>query len=104
MRNQNPADSRAMDSNDGDTPVGDFPPLPNESVVPAEGQQSSVAVSSMEAFVERLDVLSDDVLEKSTIELRRSINAAQAQFSLQVRELERRDIPRLSISSRPPRG
>ena len=94
MRNQNPAVGWVMDSNDG-TPLGDFPPLPNESVVLADGHEVSGEVLSVETFQKHLDVLSDDVLEKSTIELRRSINAAHAQFALQVRELERRDIPRL---------
>jgi hypothetical protein len=39
--------------------------------------------------------MSDDVLDKATIELRSTINALHAQFALQVREMERRDIARL---------
>lgn len=95
MSNRNPADGWAMDSNDDDAPVGDLPPLPSEPVVPSNGPQESGEVSAIEAFQERLEHFADDVLEKSTIELHRSINAAHAQFALQVRELERRDIPRL---------
>jgi hypothetical protein len=43
-----------------------------------------------------LDLMSDDVLEKDLIDLRQSINAAQARFTVEVRELERRGIPELS--------
>ncbi|VAW09314.1 hypothetical protein MNBD_ACTINO02-1603, partial [hydrothermal vent metagenome] len=39
--------------------------------------------------------MSDDVLEKATVELRATINAAHARFVVQVAELERRDIPAL---------
>ncbi len=95
MRDQTPAHGWAMDPGDDDAPVGDLPPLPNESVVPADSPQVSGEVSNVEVFQERLDRLSDDVLEKTTVELRRSINAAHAQFALQVRELERRNIPEL---------
>jgi len=96
MRDRNPADGWAMGSNDDGAPAGGLPPLPFESVVPADGLHvSGPALSSVEAFQERLDRLGDDVLEKSTIELRRSINAAHAQFALQVREMERRNIPEI---------
>ncbi len=37
--------------------------------------------------------MSDDVLEKATVELRATIDAAHTRFGLQVAELERRDIP-----------
>jgi len=98
MRYQNLADGRAMGSDADDSrvsgSVGDLPPLPNESVAPANGPQASRDTAlSVAAFQEQLDRLGDDVLAKSTIELRRSINAAHAQFALQVRELERRNIP-----------
>jgi len=45
-----------------------------------------------EAFQSSLDALADDVLEKETIELGRSINAAHARFALQVGEIDRRGL------------
>lgn len=86
MRYQYPADGRVMVSHDDDAPVVGLPPLPSESVA---------STKRLDAFQERLDVMSDDVLDKATIELGSVINAAHAQFALQVRELERRDIPHL---------
>jgi Domain of unknown function (DUF222)/HNH endonuclease len=79
-----PADGRAAGSQDGNFRVGDFLPLPGESVDPASGLQR---------IEDELSGMSDDVLEKATIELRASINAAHARFAVQVAELERRDIP-----------
>jgi hypothetical protein len=86
MRNQNPADGRGTDSHHDTAPSIVLPPLPSESVAP---------VDRLKAFQERLDAMPDDVLDKATIELRSTINALHAQFTLQVREMERRDIPRL---------
>ena len=86
MNNQYPADGRVMVSHDGNAPVVGLPPLPSEPVACSD---------RLDTFQERLDAMSDDVLDKATIELRSVINAAHAQFALQVRELERRDIPRL---------
>jgi hypothetical protein len=39
--------------------------------------------------------MADDVFEKDIIGLRMSINAAQARFAVEVRELERRGVPEL---------
>jgi hypothetical protein len=86
MNNQYPADGRVMGSHDDDAPVVGLPPLPSEPVASSD---------RLDAFQEYLDAMSDDVLDKATVELRSSINAAHAQFALQVRELERRDVPRL---------
>jgi hypothetical protein len=47
-------------------------------------------MSPLDAFEERLEEMADDVLEKATIELGHSINAAHARFALQVREIDRR--------------
>jgi hypothetical protein len=55
-----------------------------------------VVMSLVDALQETLDLMSDDVLEKDLIELRQSINAAHARFTVEVRELERRNIPELS--------
>jgi hypothetical protein len=84
MNNQYPADGRVMGSHDDDAPVVCLPPLPSEPVTCSD---------RLEAFKEHLDAVSDDMLGKATIELRVAINAAHARFALQVRELERRDIP-----------
>jgi hypothetical protein len=86
MNNQYPADGRVMGSHDDDAPVVGLPSLPSEPVASSD---------RLDAFQEHLDAMSDDVLDKATVELRSSINAAHAQFALQVRELERRDVPRL---------
>jgi hypothetical protein len=86
MSYQYPADGRVMVSQDDDRVVVGLPPLPSEPVACSD---------RLEAFQEHLDAMSDGVLDKATIELRGAINAAHAKFALQVRELERRDIPRL---------
>ena len=86
MCNVFPADGRGSGSHDGDAPVAGLPSLPSETVT---------STNRVDIFQERLDAMSDDVLDKATIELRGAINAAHAQFALQVRELERRDIARL---------
>ena len=86
MNNLYPADGRVIGSHDGNAPVVGLPRLPSEPVTCSDRP---------EAFQEHLDAMSDDVLDKATIELRGAINAAHARFALQVRELERRDIPRL---------
>jgi len=86
MSYQYPADGRVMVSQDDDRVVVGLPPLPSEPVTSPD---------VFEAFEERLDSMSDDVLDKATIELRSVINAANAQFLLQIRELERRDVARL---------
>ncbi len=84
MSTDDPADGRGTGSQDDNFRVGDFLPLPGEFVDPASGLQR---------IEEELSAMSDDVLEKATIELRASINAAHAKFAVQVAELERRDIP-----------
>jgi uncharacterized protein DUF222/HNH endonuclease len=84
MSTDDPADGRGTGSQDDNFRVGDFPSLPGESVDPASGLQRIKA---------ELSAMSDDVLEKATIELRSTINAAHARFGVQVAELERRDIP-----------
>jgi len=86
MSYQYPADGRVMVSQDDDRVVVGLPPLPSEPVT---------STNRLETFQERLDSMSDDVLDKATIELRSAINTAHAQFALQVREMERRDIARL---------
>jgi hypothetical protein len=86
MNNQYPADGRVMGSHDDDAPVVGLPSLPSEPVASSD---------RLDAFQEHLDAMSDDVLDKATVELRSVINAANAQFAIQVRELERRDVPRL---------
>lgn len=84
MRSQNPPDRRAKDSNIADRLVGGFPQLASEPVA---------SNSNMNTILRDISAMSDDVLEKATIELRATISAAQTRFALQVRELEHRDIP-----------
>ncbi len=84
MSTDDPANGRVTGSQGDNSRVGDFPLLPGESVDPASGLQR---------IEDELSGMSDDVLEKATIELRASINAAHARYAVQVAELERRDIP-----------
>jgi len=84
MRDQNSADGWAMDPHGDDAPVVGLPPLPSEPVVPA---------GHLAAVQEQLDAMSDDVLDKSTADLARTISIAQTRLALQVREAERRNIP-----------
>ena len=90
MEYQNPTAGRATDSATEASPVGDLPPLPRESVVYGGTESDNPSMSPLDAFQERLEEMADDVLEKATIELGRSINAAHAQFAMQVREVDRR--------------
>ncbi len=84
MSTDDPVDGRVTGSQGDNFRVGGFPLLPGESVDPASGLQR---------IEDELSGMSDDVLEKATIELRATINAAQARFAVQVAELVRRDIP-----------
>ncbi len=88
MSTDDPADGRVTGSQDSDDRAlpgaAGFLALPGKSVDPSR---------RLQAIEAELSGMSDDVLEKATIELRASINAAQAKFAVQVAELEHRDIP-----------
>lgn len=88
MRDQNPADDSvdglAMDPHGDDAPIVGLPPLPSEPVVPA---------GHLAAVQEQLDAMSDDVLDKSTADLARTISVAQTRLARQVRDAARRSIP-----------
>ena len=64
------------------------------SLLPAtfEHTKALTVMSLVDALQESLDHMADDVLEKDIIDLRRSINAAEARFTVEVRELERRRV------------
>lgn len=97
MRNRNSANGRATGSATNGAVdvlhVGDLPPLPSESGARGMAPSTCDRETLADAARSRLDAIPDDVLEQDTIDLRKSINAAHAQFALQVRELERRAIP-----------
>jgi hypothetical protein len=100
MSNQIPAVGRVTDSGTGGSAAGVLPPLLCESVAlpgteTEDARRLSADGSPVESLQAQLDALADDVLEKATIELRRSINAAHARFAVQVRELDRRSVPEL---------
>jgi hypothetical protein len=115
MSNQYPTAGRVTGSAIS-LPAGDLPPLPGEPVAYAASeiqyaagrasdsqsasdhpsvrpQPTPAALAPGAAFQAQLDGMADDVLEKATVDLRRQINAAHAQFTLHVRELERRAVP-----------
>ena len=73
-----------------------FPHFPvSLPLLPAtlEQPKALTIMSLVDALQESLDRMADDVLEKDIIELRRSIDAAEARFTVEVRELERRGVP-----------
>ncbi len=81
MRDQNPAECGAEGSREDAAPNVDLPPLPSESA------------AHKREIANQIDGMSDDVLDKATVELARSIGVAQTRLALQVREAERRGIP-----------
>jgi hypothetical protein len=97
--NEYPVTGRATGSNT-DNLVGGLPPLPFDSAAAVRHPQTDETDASVAsgppslvgALQVSLDQMSDDVLEKHLIGLRRDINAAQAGFMLAVRELDSRII------------
>jgi hypothetical protein len=102
MNNQYPAAGRVTGSATSGSAVGVLPPFSRESVAAARHRQSVEQIeigeelSLGDRLQESLDCMTDDVLENEIVLLRRSINADIAKFTVEVRELERRNIPELT--------